>query len=50
MTKAQLLRNMSSHEIAEWHAFYAIEADEVKRHALDSKAIAGHNAIRKRKR
>lgn len=50
MTVHQLLRSLPSYEIAEWHAFYMIEAEERRRAELDAKVTAGVKNSRRRRR
>ena len=50
MTVKQLLANLDSREISEWHACFRLEAEEAKRAALDTRAAQGVKRTRARRR
>lgn len=50
MTVGQLLRTVSSKELAEWMAFYYLDAEDEKQRALEMKAKYGLNARKSRRR
>lgn len=49
MTVRQLLRSMDSREVAEWHAYYRLEAEDRRRAELDARARAGVRSPRRRR-